>query len=154
MSEINNVEQNKIVSNDETFTKGTYNGISIIIRDKDNYINATTMCNQFGKKFRKIFENHSWQSYLNEFKAEYLSAGIPAFNENRFQYIIYKGYLKEVSGTYIHPKLINYVAMWASPKYSIKVGKIMDAINENNFEKLSNEINDMKTQNYGLTVQT
>jgi hypothetical protein len=39
------VEQVKVVSNKESFTRGTYNGISVIIRDKDNYINATAMCN-------------------------------------------------------------------------------------------------------------
>ena len=29
----------------ETFTTGTYNGISVLIRDKDGYINATKLGN-------------------------------------------------------------------------------------------------------------
>ena len=31
-------------SNGETFTKGSYNGIEVLRRDKDGYINATKMC--------------------------------------------------------------------------------------------------------------
>ena len=36
-------------TNGEKFTYGMYNGISIITRDKDGFINATAMCNQFNK---------------------------------------------------------------------------------------------------------
>ena len=50
----NNVEQSKISCNNETFTRGTYNGISIIRRDSDGFINATDMCKQFNKRFKKI----------------------------------------------------------------------------------------------------
>ncbi|KAA6381602.1 MAG: hypothetical protein EZS28_022870 [Streblomastix strix] len=31
---------------------------------------------------------------------------------------------------WIHPKLINYIAFWAQPKYASTVGEIMDKINE------------------------
>jgi hypothetical protein len=118
------VEQVKVVSNKESFTRGTYNGISIIVRDKDNYINATAMCNQFGRRFRKIFENHAWQEYVEEFKKEYEVA----LNGTTYQYILRKGYNSDTQGTYIHPRLVNYVSIWASPKYAIKAGKIMDSV--------------------------
>ena len=39
----------KITSNGETFTRADYNGVSILIRDKDGYINVT-------KITRLIFE--------------------------------------------------------------------------------------------------
>lgn len=139
-STANNVEQLQIHSNNETFTRGSYNGISVLIRDKDKYINATAMCNQFNKKFRKIFENISWQHYLKEFEEEYQTAGIPA----DYKYELKKGFSFEIRGTYIHPKLINYVAIWASPRYAVKVGKIMDAINDNNTEALNVEIGKLK----------
>ncbi|KAA6359116.1 MAG: hypothetical protein EZS28_045357 [Streblomastix strix] len=41
-----------------------------------------------------------------------------------------ESYASEYRGTWIHPKLINYVAIWASPKYASTVGEIMDVINE------------------------
>ncbi|KAA6404427.1 MAG: hypothetical protein EZS28_000048 [Streblomastix strix] len=59
----------------ETFIKTTYNGIEIIIRKSDQYVNAS-------------------------------------------------------KGTWVHPKLVNYIAIWASPKYVSTVGETMDKINE------------------------
>ena len=67
----NNVEQQKITCNGETYTRGTYNGISVIIHDTDGFMNATEMCKQFNRKFRKILENHSWQEYYQAFLNEY-----------------------------------------------------------------------------------
>jgi hypothetical protein len=52
-------------------------------------------------------------------------------------YQLIKGYINDIKGSYVHPKLINYITFWASPKYAVKVGKIMDSINENNMETLS-----------------
>ena len=56
-----------LVSNNSEFITGTYNGIEVIIRKSDVFINATKLCNQFNKRFKKINENHSWQAYYNEF---------------------------------------------------------------------------------------
>jgi hypothetical protein len=50
---MNNVEHQTITSNNESFTMGSYHGISIIIKDLDRYINATVMCNQFNRRFKK-----------------------------------------------------------------------------------------------------
>ena len=54
-------------------------------------------------------------------------------------------YTNEVRGYYIHPKLMNYIAIWASPKYAVYVGEIMDTLNariqitnETNQELISN----------------
>ena len=49
-----------LVSNNSEFIAGTYNGIEVIIRKSDGFINATKLCNQFNKRFKKINENHSW----------------------------------------------------------------------------------------------
>ncbi|EAX69292.1 hypothetical protein TVAG_551410 [Trichomonas vaginalis G3] len=40
---------------------------------------------------------------------------------------------------YVDPRLVNYIAMWASPKYCIAVGKIMDSIDKKVHEKLDEE---------------
>ena len=48
-------------------------------------------------------------------------------------------YAPKYRGTYVHPKLINYIAIWASPKYAIYVGKIMDQINDKVHEKLDEQ---------------
>ena len=43
----------------------------------------------------------------------------------------------ELRGTYVDPRLINYIAIWASPTYAIYVGKIMDSINDKVHEVLN-----------------
>lgn len=142
---MNIVEQQNIVCNNEAFIKGTYNGINVIIRKKDGYINATKMCEQFNKRFRKIFENHAWQAFYNEFLIEYCVS--PEMGEPIYE--LKKGYTNEIRGTYVDSKLINYIAFWASPKYAIIVSKIMDKINEIgqlkqlSFEENTNEIIDL-----------
>jgi hypothetical protein len=44
-------------------------------------------------------------------------------------YELREGFLKHLLGTYIHSKLVNAVAMWASVKYLLIVSEIMDNIN-------------------------
>ena len=45
-------------------------------------------------------------------------------------YELRDGYTIDVTGTYIHPDLVNTVAMWASVKYARVVTKIMNSMNE------------------------
>ena len=46
---MNNVVVKNNKDNSEDFVIGQYNNISVLIRKSDGYINATEMCNQFGK---------------------------------------------------------------------------------------------------------
>ena len=137
----NNVAELKIECNGKTFTKGTYNGISVIFNDEDGFINATEMCNQFNKRFRKIFENHAWQEYFKAFSSEYTTSPEKGmWSNDEFMYKINKGIpdkYKILRGTYVDPRLINYIAIWASPRYAIYVGKIMDSINDKVHEVLN-----------------
>ncbi len=123
-----NIEQSKITSNNETFTKGTYNSIDIIIRDKDGYINATALCNQFGRRFAKLQDNKTtWKLYYNTAE-KHIRAYLP--NSGGIIYELKKGYNRELYGQYVHPKLVNYIAMWASAEYAFVVSEIMDTVNE------------------------
>ena len=136
-----NVDVKKFESNGEVFEIGSYHGISILIRKSDGYINATKLCSQFdtkngnSKEFRQLLRTDDWKEYFEEFCTEYSSSdeknvfvGIPTnayFIDNQM-----KSYSNELRGYYIHPKLINYVSFWASPKYAVYVSKIMDLLNE------------------------
>ena len=136
----NNVEQMTITCNGENFIRGTYNGIAVLIREKDGFINATDMCNQFNKRFRKIFENHSWQAYYEVFRNEYYGSPGMGEQEQKPIYQLNKGFsVKEnyLRGTYVDPRLTNYICFWASPAYAIYVGKIMDSINDKVHEVLN-----------------
>ena len=45
MTTTTNKINGRVDGNIETFTKGTYNGIAILIRDKDGYVNASKLGN-------------------------------------------------------------------------------------------------------------
>ncbi|KAK8865305.1 hypothetical protein M9Y10_010845 [Tritrichomonas musculus] len=117
----------------ETFTYGTYNGISVLVHDKDGFINATAMCNQFNKRFKELLENKSWNEYFDAFLKEFYDGPNSVQRENKPIYQLHSGLTldeNELRGTYVDPRLINYIAFWASPTYAISVGKIMDSIND------------------------
>ena len=139
----NNVDALKIECGNKSFTKGTYNGISVIFNDEDGFINATEMCSQFNKRFRKIFENHAWQEYFKAFSCEYSTRPDKGgWSNDEFMYKINQGIpdkYKFLRGTYVDPRLINYIAIWASPAYAIYVGKIMDSVNDKVHEVLQEQ---------------
>ena len=119
-----------ITSNGEKFIKSTYNGFSILIREKDSYINATKMVQEINqitqkrRQLKKCFQGKDFYDYIEE---------LEKYNRVKFDPVYYdleKGYNKTVSGRYVHPKTINYIAYWVSPKYQVIVSKIMDSINE------------------------
>ncbi|KAA6390512.1 MAG: hypothetical protein EZS28_013964 [Streblomastix strix] len=50
---------------------------------------------------------------------------------------------KKYRGYWVHRKLVNYIAIWVSPKYASIVGNIMDKINETTIvEQEANKAND------------
>jgi hypothetical protein len=44
-------------------------------------------------------------------------------------YELREGFLKHLLGTYVHPKLVNAISMWASVKNLLTGSEIMDNIN-------------------------
>ena len=137
---INNVKLT-IENVEHEFINGTYNGISVIKDKSSGFINATSFCNQFNKKFRKIFENHTWQEYIKAFENEYdLSEQSTSRDSGMWSFKLNKDIpdkFKQYRGTYIDSRLINYIAIWCSPTYAISVGKIMDSINASIHEQLT-----------------
>ncbi|KAA6364548.1 MAG: hypothetical protein EZS28_039925 [Streblomastix strix] len=124
----------KIVSNNETFTIGSYVGFEILIRDKDNYINATKLVQLINEQenTRKLLKNitsthlyRQYKQYINEKRA-----GLETIQPPQLEYQLINEYINEVRGTYIHKKLINIICMKTSIKYLDIVTEIMDKINE------------------------
>lgn len=66
-----------------------------------------------------------------------------------------KGYNKEARGTYIHPKLINVIALYADEEYGAKVDQAMILLNERHHlkqTKLTHEIKSLKDENEQLKI--
>jgi hypothetical protein len=123
-----------ITENNETFTKCSFNGISILIRNKDNYVNAGKMCRDAGKDFYGLKRGNRWNETVKYWQNE------GAANLLHPMYELKKGY-PCCQGIYVHKDLIHFVAEFVSLDYSFKVQKIMNAINENDNQNLNKETN-------------
>ncbi|KAI5520121.1 hypothetical protein TVAGG3_0545110 [Trichomonas vaginalis G3] len=127
-------------SNGETFTKGTYNGIEVLRRDKDDYINATKMAREAGKlnHLNRFLNSAKMQEILEFWLKEYGGAKSGSTSKQAF-YELTKGVINEFKGIYIHPDLVHFVAEWCSVKYAFYVKDIMDSIDKKVHEKLDEE---------------
>ncbi|KAI5510546.1 hypothetical protein TVAGG3_0720330 [Trichomonas vaginalis G3] len=127
-------------SNGETFTKGTYNGIEVLRRDKDGYINATKMAREAGKlnHLNRFLNSAKMQEILEFWLKEYGRAKSGSTSKQAF-YELTKGVINEFKGIYIHPDLVHFVAEWCSVKYAFYVKDIMDSIDKKVHEKLDEE---------------
>lgn len=145
------VQNQKIKSNNETFTLSTYNGFKIIIRDSDGYINASDVVKQINKKekltkqIKTLFKSVQYQDFENSLKTI-----LPG---KKLKYNLLNDFSKHLRGSYIHPKLINFVCMWCSPTYTLLVSEIMDSINEQNTTVMNKLIKDLQEENNKLKSQ-
>ena len=127
--------------NNNEFIISTYNGFTIITRKTDNYFNASKLINNINKlehtnkKLKHLLENRTFKDLAKEISIDDKK---PIDIQNKLP--------NDLSGTYMNKLLINYVCMWCSTKYLIKVNKIMDSINEQNTTVMNQLIEELKTQ--------
>lgn len=118
----------------EKFYEDHYNGVRIIIREKDSYVNATKIAADNGKQknFARFLESHRW----NDITITYRRSMGHLENEVTPQTITYiltgTEYDNRIRGTYVHPELVHFIAEWADLEYAFKVAHIMNLINRNN----------------------
>ena len=112
----------KLTSNNHEFIQTDYNGIRVIIDSETGYYNASKICTDNQKRFKDITRTDYWQEYCENVSGEKLP----------LEELSYKlaDVAVELRGTYIHPKLVNILCMHVDIPYAVKVGEIMDAINE------------------------
>jgi uncharacterized membrane-anchored protein YhcB (DUF1043 family) len=137
-------ETNQFTSNNETFPISTYNGFSILIRDKDGFVNATKLVNDINDKELPTKELIALEKAILE---ENESAQI---ERTPLHYLLPNNFNNEVRGTYVYKELLTIICIKASAKYLRIVGKIMDSINEGRFELLNKVIRDLQTINAQL----
>jgi hypothetical protein len=138
------------------FIKATYNDIPIIMREEDKYVNVSNLVTRLKnvKKYshmKRYFDtNNSFQEYFNEIyqfgTGGKISPGTKLNYSDNELIKLSENYGDEFTGYYVHPKLVNYIEIWASPKYAATVSIIMDAINEvtqyegQTFEKIKGQM--------------
>ena len=145
------VQNQKIKCNNETFTLSTYNGFKIIIRDSDGFINASYVVKQINKQektvkqIKTLFKSVQYQDFEN-----YLKTILPG---KELKYNLLNDVSKYLRGSYVHPKIINFVCFWCSPTYALLVGEIMDSINEQNTTVMNKLIKNLQDENNKLKSQ-
>ena len=94
------------------------NGITVLARESDSYVNATQLCQAGGKLFGHWKSLDSTKELIKELELE---TGI---SENKLLDIQKGGNIKIVTqGSWIHPDLATNLAQWISPKFSIQVSR-------------------------------
>ena len=147
------ISSNFIESSGERFIKSDYNGISILIREKDGFINATKIAKDNGKQkhLNKYFKSKKWSEICEKFKEIALlqkrGNGNNSENNNEnlnlpqkwrgsenteilTNYVINSVGNCEIYGTYVHPDLVHFVTEWCNIEYAFKVNIIMNNINK------------------------
>ena len=132
---------------DDDFAWGKYGDFKVLIMRKNGFINATKLCQNDGtaKRFDHWLPNKSSQELVAELEASPDSPG--------------KSLIKIVTGpnltrgTYAHSLLIPHIAIWASPKFAIKVSCIVvdwrktNPENEKKYWQYLSEIKDSISSN-------
>ena len=149
------VQNQQITSNNETFTQSVYNGFKIIIRNSDGYINASNVVKQINdrentaKQIKTLFKSVQYQDFENRLRNILSGKILPGknlkYNLNEVS--------KQLRGSYVHPKLINFICFWCSPSYALLVSEIMDSINEQNTTEMNKRIKDLQDKNNELKTQ-
>jgi regulator of replication initiation timing len=117
------VQTDQYEENGETFIKGIYNQVSILIRKKDGYVNVGKLCQDAGKNLYGFKRGNRYKTILKYWNEN------ENFNKSLPSYELKKGYLKS-QGSYFNSDLIHFVVDWISIEYAFKVKRIMNAINE------------------------
>lgn len=104
----------------EDYAWGNYIDFKVIIMRKNGYINVAKLCSEGSKLFKNWKQNTSADELINEVSS---LAGIPA-NE---LLITPKNVSNELRGTYAHPDLVPHIASWISPKFGVKVSRIVNS---------------------------
>ena len=130
------------------FIISSYNGFEIIVRKSDNYFNASKLIKTINKlentnkQLKNLLQNKTFNDLVKEISTD---------GKNPID--IQKNLPNDLTGTYMNKLLINYICMWCSTKYLIKVNKIMDSINEQNITVMNQLIEDLQDENNKLKSQ-
>jgi len=103
----------------DDFNWGSYGDFKVLIMADNGYINATKLCSDGEKEFTNWMLNAASKDLILELQS---SLGIPR------ELVIVKNMRGsyETRGTYVHLDLIPHIACWVSPRFALKVSRIVN----------------------------
>ncbi|KAK8897824.1 hypothetical protein M9Y10_000052 [Tritrichomonas musculus] len=120
----------------ETFTRGTFNGISVMIRDKDGYINASKLGTN-SKPSRHFIKSERFNQICQYWTKNRSGRNCP--HPNSLPKYTLTNIENDFKGVYVHPDIIHFVAEWVDIEYSFTVSDIMNSINNKVHETLEKQ---------------
>ena len=108
----------------DNYCRAKYGDFYVVMMKKNGYINATKMCHDIGEQTGSKKTLDHWNENKNAkdlANAVHVFTGIPV---NKI--IIVPKVENALRGTYVHPDLIPHIASWASPKFAVKVARIVN----------------------------
>lgn len=111
---------------DGNYYWGKYGDFKVIINIKTGYINATKLCLMAVNKNGQPKQLFAWKqnNATNELLDE-VASSLRILRDDVMK--VPTDLPIELRGTYVHPKLIPHIAMWASPQFAVKVSDIINA---------------------------
>ena len=103
----------------EDYGWGKYGDFKVLIRKKDGYINVTKLCQDGGKEFKSWTRNQYSNLLIEEVKSSRGENSPPVIDT------VIEG-IGCVRGTYAHHDLVPHIASWISPKFAVKVSRIVN----------------------------
>jgi predicted GIY-YIG superfamily endonuclease len=128
------------------------NGVNIIARQVDGYINATELCKAGGKEFSNWYKLNGTKELINELEKQ-LSKSDNGIRRSNFENIkkelidIKKGGISNEQGSWIHPDLAVQLAQWISPEFAIKVSRWIRELMLTGKVELKNEKSNYELEN-------
>lgn len=119
MNTIQRITKLAYESIDDTYSHAEYGDFKVIMNIKTGYINATKLCADGEKQLKNWLRNDHATELIECFKSQGL-------NNERLTMTVSGGQNTTIRGTYAHPDLIPHIASWVSPKFAIKVSKIVN----------------------------
>ena len=152
------IEINNIEYKNKQFIKAKYFGYEILINNEDKYINITKLLNLINEEHRKNnkrlkqFYDYKQTEDFKEYY-EFLTKKVETQNSGfvKLYYEIHGNrYNNHISGTYIHPKLLNCILFHADMEYAFYVSEIMEQLNNNNINKVNELVEQLQNENQKL----
>ena len=144
------IEVNNFDYKNKQFIKAKYFGYEVLINNENKYINITKLLKSVNCKiqWKNIKRNDYYINYYNFVNGKVVgSKTSPALLEYTIQGNQYNNH---ISGTYVHPKLLNFILIQVNPEYAWYVSEIMEQLNNNNITKVQEIVEDLKTKNEQL----
>lgn len=133
---MNSLVETLTTNSGETFTRGTFNGISVMIRDKDGYINESKFGND-SKRSRDYIKSDRFNQICQYWIKNRSGRNCP--HPNSLPKYTLTNIENNFKGVYVHPDLIHFVAEWVDIEYAFTVADIMNSINNKVHETLEKQ---------------